>query len=366
MQSFKQYKFLYLLILTLIFISQNNKLNFGIYEKRIGVINLPNGQNVGNILVKFAMFKLLKGFGLNATIITPKLQYPEIKVDLSFIHRTLNSHFVELKDNFSELNEKDYDYLVVNSDQTWVWFGKYFFDIAFLKFAENWRIPKFIYATSIGRDYWPYNKMIEKEAKKLLKSFTGISFREKGLVKLAKKKLGIKGVFVLDPTLLLEKEYYLKEIKDYKNNFFEKEKFIFVYQLHENKILERIANDSSKKFNYKIFKLEFDKSDYIESFIFGINTSQAVLTDSFHGTIFSIMFNKPFLSFMDTTNTRFGKGRFDSLKEVFCLEKRIIDPLKSNNISLNLLKEIPNINQTLFNELKSFSIDYIKKNLDIL
>jgi hypothetical protein len=200
----------------------------------------------------------------------------------------------------------------------------------------------------------------------LLKSFTGISFREKGLVKLAKKKLGIKGVFVLDPTLLLEKEYYLKEIKDYKNNFFEKEKFIFVYQLHENKILERIANDSSKKFNYKIFKLEFDKSDYIESFIFGINTSQAVLTDSFHGTIFSIMFNKPFLSFMDTTNTRFGKGRFDSLKEVFCLEKRIIDPLKSNNISLNLLKEIPNINQTLFNELKSFSIDYIKKNLDIL
>ena len=53
MQSFKQYKFLYLLILTLIFISQNNKLNFGIYEKRIGVINLPNGQNVGNILVKF-------------------------------------------------------------------------------------------------------------------------------------------------------------------------------------------------------------------------------------------------------------------------------------------------------------------------
>ncbi len=69
---------------------------------------------------------------------------------------------------------------------------------------------------------------------------------------------------------------------------------------------------------------------------------------------------------MDTTNTRFGKGRFDSLKEVFCLEKRIIDPLKSNNISLNLLKEIPNINQTLFNELKSFSIDYIKKNLDIL
>ena len=81
---------------------------------------------------------------------------------------------------------------------------------------------------------------------------------------------------------------------------------------------------------------------------------------------FSIMFNKPFLSFIDTNTRKLGKGRFDSLKEMFNLKNRIIDPLENLNISLNLLLESPNINITLFNELKKFSISYLKKNLDIL
>ena len=54
------------------------------------------------------------------------------------------------------------------------------------------------------------------------------------------------------------------------------------------------------------------------------------------------------------------------MKEVFKLENRIVDPLDNINISLNLLLETPNINKTLFNELKRFSINYLKKNLDIL
>ena len=78
------------------------------------------------------------------------------------------------------------------------------------------------------------------------------------------------------------------------------------------------------------------------------------------------MFNKPFISFIDTNTRRLGKGRFDSLKEVFKLENRIVDPLDNINISLNLLLETLNINKTLFNELKRFSINYLKKNLDIL
>ena len=75
-----------------------------------------NGQNVGNILVKLAMFNILRQFGLNATIITPKI-YPIMKDDLSFIHRTINSNLLELKEGFSELNVSDYYYLIVNNDQ---------------------------------------------------------------------------------------------------------------------------------------------------------------------------------------------------------------------------------------------------------
>ena len=121
---------------------------------------------------------------------------------------------------------------LLNSDQTWVYFDKrYFYDIAFLSFAKNWKIPKFIYGASIAYDKWFYTKKEEKIAKKLLKNFTGISFREKSLVRLAKKHLDINGVFVLDPTLIIDKKYYLNEIKNYHTNMDLNDKFLFIYQL---------------------------------------------------------------------------------------------------------------------------------------
>ena len=64
---------------------------------------------------------------------------------------------------------------------------KYFHDVAFLKFSKNWNIKKFIYVASIGSDKWTFRRKDEKAAKKFLKDFIGISFREKGLVKLGSK-----------------------------------------------------------------------------------------------------------------------------------------------------------------------------------
>ena len=104
-------------------------------------------------------------------------------------------------------------------------------NIAFLSFAKNWKIPKFIYGASIAYDKWFYTKEEERTARALLKNFTGISFREKDLVKLAKIHLNVDGVFVLDPTLIIDKKYYLNEIKNYNPNFNSDEKFIFIYQL---------------------------------------------------------------------------------------------------------------------------------------
>ena len=328
-------------------------------KKRVGVINLFHMQNIGNILVKFALFKKLKEFGLNPVIICPN-KYEE--VNISFINRTTVLKHIG---DFSELNKSDYDYLIVNSDQTWNYFDKkYFYDIAFLRFAENWTIPKFVYAASIGRDKWFYTKEEDKMASRYLKNFTGISFREKGTVKLAEDHLNLtyKPIFALDPTFIIDKNYYLNEIKNYKRNIDLGEKYIFVYQLDKNEILEKTIYESSSKLKYKIFKLDLNESYYIENFLFGINISQAVITDSFHGTVFSIIFNKPFISFL---NRKRGKGRFDSLKEIFNLENRILD-INALNPNINLLLKPLNINRTLLNELKKYSINYIKKNLNIL
>ena len=357
----KEKNFIVLILILILIIFQ--KTNFSKIlshknKKRVCVINLKNLQNVGNILVKFAFYKKLLELGFNATIVA-SVSSPS--VNIAFLRRTTN--LIVIKNSFSELHEKDYDYVVLNSDQTWGYFNKkYFYDIAFLSFAKNWKIPKFIYGASIAYDKWFYTKEEERTARALLKNFTGISFREKDLVKLAKIHLNVDGVFVLDPTLIIDKKYYLNEIKNYNPNFNSDEKFIFIYQLDKNRIIEKVIKEASKKFNYKIYRHNIKKGDYIESFIFGISNCQAVITDSFHGTAFSINFNKPFLSFINRLR---GKARFDSLKEIFNLGNRIVDPINDKIININLLKEPLNLNYTLFSELKDFSLSYLIKNLTL-
>ena len=94
---------------------------------------------------------------------------------------------------------------MVNSDQAWRRFDKHCYDDGFLKFAENWKIKKFVYGASIGYTDWKFTSKDEIIAKDLLKTFSAISVREEGAIKLIKQHLGIKPELVLDPTLLIDK-----------------------------------------------------------------------------------------------------------------------------------------------------------------
>lgn len=118
---------------------------------------------------------------------------------------------------------------MVNSDQTWRKPDRHFYDHAFLKFAKNWNIPKYIYGTSLGYYTLILTKEDEEIAKECLKNFTGISVREKKSIKLIKEHLGFKPEFVLDPTLLIDKKYYINIIKDYKNDLNFNDNYIFTY-----------------------------------------------------------------------------------------------------------------------------------------
>lgn len=348
-----------------IFIKSNKWFFFWfLKKKRVGVINLPDSRNVGTMLVKFAMFTKLTELGFNATIISPIEKIDPLEIDSSFLNKTIKNHLLYVNNNFSRLNENDFDYLIVNSDQTWNFYNyEFFYNVALLKFAENWRVNKFIYAASMAKYEWYYDKKDENLFKNLLKNFTGISFREKGTVKILKQNLGLNSIFVLDPTFLIDNHYYLEQIKNYKTNLYFNQKFLFVYQLDENPLFNKILQNARKKFHLKINKLKLNESNYIENFIYGISNCKAVITDSYHGTIFSIIFNKPFISF---SNSLRGKARFDSLKEVFHLENRIIESSNCSNININLLIEFPNINKNLIKELKKLSLKFLKKNLDLM
>ena len=321
-------------------------------KKRIGVISLEHSQNIGNNLLKYAIFIQLSQLGFEPYIIGKK----GIGQDISLLQQTTKLRIIN--NSFSEIKENEYDILMVNSDQTWRNWNEDFYDIAFLKFSNNWNLPKFVYGASLGVDTWDFSKKDENIAKYLLKNFTGISVREIGSVKLIKDHLGIKSIFVLDPTLLIDKKYYLDLIIDFKtDDDIINNKFIFAYSVTNSEILKNYLNNISKE--YKIYFINTDIKNNIKKFIYGIYHCKAVITDSFHGTLFSIIFNKPFISFVYKFQ---GQGRFNNLKDLFNLNNRIFEYNSTPNI--DILEKPLNINKYILQKLKKKSIDFLKKNLN--
>ena len=351
MKKYNRKLFFLLIILFLIFISffKSNK------KIKIGVIGVRHEVNIGNNLIKYAVFLILSELGFIPYIIGTHYK----KFNITFLNKTTN--LVIIKNSFKEIKKEDYDILMVNSDQTWRKFDKFFYDYAFLRFAENWTIPKFIYGASLGYDYWPLNSKDERIAKLLLKNFTGISIREKDSIKLIKKHLGIEPIFVIDPTLLIEKKKYLNIIKNYKSNKIYKGNFIFSYKITREKNMENFIINCGKLLNYEIYNYPLNKYSTVEEFLYQTLHCKAVITNSYHGVLFSIILNKPFIAFCFKNS---AKARLISLGNLLGIRNRIFEYYEKPDV--NLLTTPLNINLTIINSLKIQSINFIKKNLEII
>ena len=324
-------------------------------KKKIGIIGVRHCHNIGANLVKYAISIKLYELGFIPYIIGTHYN----NYDISFLKR--NTNLIIIKYSFSEIKRNDFDILMISSDQTWRKFDKFFYDHAFLKFAQNWTIPKIVYGASLGYNYWKLTKNDEKIAKNLLQSFKAISVREKGSINLVRKHLGINPELVLDPTLLIDKKYYLRLIHNIKGNNLKTNDCLFIYSLRNTTNMRLFIDIANKKLGYKIYYIEMNTKYSIEKFIYGIINCKAVITNSFHGTLFSIIFNKPFITFIFKGSP---KERFLYLKDIFKIGNRIIEDNTIPNIGL--LSKPLNINYSLMNKLKLKSIKYLKKNLGIL
>jgi hypothetical protein len=317
---------------------------------------LPHDNNPGNNLLKFSIFIKLKELGFDPIIIG----YSLIK---NFYFLKKHVKLKVIKKSFFGLNESDYDILMVNSDQTWNNFSKYedrLLNYGYLKFAENWTIPRFVYGASLGVNYWKFSDKFDTIVRRLLKKFSGISVREIGAIEIVKKHLGINPELVLDPTLLIDKKYYLDLIKDYKNEFNSNDSYIFVYELEKMLSMELFIKLSVEKLKYKLYRCTSLDKDYLKRFIYGIYNCKAVITNSYHGILFSIIFRKPFVAF----NLKYrGNDRFNTLIDIYGLKKRIVS--EDNPPNIFLLTEPFDVDMKIINELTKKSIDYLKKNLGI-
>lgn len=320
---------------------------------KIGIFTQPLKSNYGGILQNYAMQVVLKRLGhepwtidflrftwfdwfvvvAKVTILKclgRKANYPQspTKVQRQEIPlRRFARKYIQLTQprvkspNRSILRSYGFDALLVGSDQTWrpMYNGK-IYDM-YLKLAEGMNVKRVTYAASFGTDQWEYTPEQEAECARLAKQFDAISVREASGVGLCKEHFGVEAMHVLDPTLLLTADDYNELCKDIEK----REPFVFAYILDmtEQKVAEIKAFAEAKGLPYFIKSADADVSgeDSIELWLSYFRDAAYVITDSFHGTAFSINYNKDFFVFL---NEQRGNSRFDSLLSLFNLKDRVV------------------------------------------
>ena len=223
-----------------------------------------------------------------------------------------------------------YDVYITGSDCVWCYYTEASIEPYFLTFAPK-NARKLSYASSFGVSEIP--QKLKPEYKKLLENIDVISVREMQGVNLVRDICKRKAELVLDPTLLLDKKSW-KDFQ-YSNLNLPYKKYVLVYQLYPSEklisIAKKIAEDNNLPvwcickralFNpvYKNIKNIADAGP--SEFITYIMNARCVVTDSFHGTAFSVNFNVDFYTVL--SKTKKDNSRMESFLELLNLQKRLI------------------------------------------
>lgn len=344
---------------------------------RIGIITLPLHTNYGGILQAYALQTVLERMGHEVEILEEPHEYkraslkryirrvlkkcigkrsvinyegfmrkwqPKVAIDIDeFINTYIHRRIVK----YNTLRDGEYDAFIVGSDQVWRPSYNQHLEKAFLDFTEEWKdVKRIAYAASFGTDEWEFTNGQTELCKKLVQKFDFVSVREDSAVALCKEKFGIEAKHVLDPTMLLTDTDYYKIIGDIKIS---DSPYIFSYLLDENKDKLSILDTVSKKLGLPVRKIKLDKDiskipmsklksliyPSVQKWLASFAQADFVVTDSFHGTVFSIIFNKPFVVL---PNKGRGVARFESLLKAVGLENRIFSEYL---IGDNLYEDFP-------------------------
>lgn len=368
--------------------------------KKIGIITFHNSYNCGSMLESYAMQTIIKKRGGNPQIINfsnigQKEMYGSFYKNNSIknIIKNLfiisaqsrikynNLKYEEFKNkNFiltpaystmAELDDKNYSTVVAGSDQIWNITIPDADDAYFLPWVKNAR--KVAYAPSFGaKNLLKYSNSPEKY-KKMINDFDALSIREnngkKWIKDLCKKDVEV----LLDPTLLLEKSDY--EVIE-KKDFFEKEKYIFFYAPDFKRDICKFVEKIAKKYNLKV--ITWSTKSYcfkrVKSFGFQlaayedpsmylslIKNAELVITTSYHGTIFSTIYRKNFITVKN--GGMYGDDdRVITLLKQLDMENRLIPYTFEEDF--NYLQEVDYTNYDIvLPKLKEKSIKYIDLNI---
>ena len=380
---------------------------------KVSFITKHSVSNYGSILQTYATQEILKKLGCEPEIINymrydlrnnklyNTLLKNQPKWNKNFLTRTIYRiiqmpNYILMDSKFKKFRKKMYDNTTIlygsneelkknppradvyctGSDQIW---GKnvngkvdkaYFLDFV----PEGSRCIS--YAASIGLD--KVSEEFEKQLQELLKKYQKIMVREESAVDILKRN-NIESTLVLDPTLLLDKEDWEKVSDKKKNN----KKYILIYQLHANKNFEKYAKEFSKKVGLPLIRVtpsinqisRCGKFKYLPTpgqFLRYFRDASYVITDSFHGTVFSIIFNRKFIDISPGETAT----RIKNILKLVDLEERLLKDysdfsLIDREIDWNkvnkILKEekdksIELLKNAIYEEKKNKNVDEMNKN----
>ena len=280
---------------------------------------------------KFGMIKLkldkkiVKDLGKNISVRDSK--YKEFRKEFN-----LSISCPDYK-SLSEMADAKYSDVIVGSDQLWLPVN-----VVSDYYTLNWvpdNINKISYATSFGISKIP-DKYTD-EYKKFLSRINYLSVREESGKKIC-DEYGISSKVVCDPTILLTKEEWEQEAVQER---IIPDKYILCYFLGSNIEHRKFAEKLKEKTGYKIVSLNHadEYVKYSDTFaditpydigprewINLIKNAEYVCTDSFHGTVFSLLFNKTFFDFRrySESNKMSTNSRIDSLLDLAGVDKNRI------------------------------------------
>jgi hypothetical protein len=332
---------------------------------RVSILTQPLGHNYGGLLQAYALQTYLMKIGCEVETLDRRMHqtfgnktntYLKNLARLSLRriktlptvrkHNYIFRNLLDFRDKNLELSRRiaskaqleeyyqkyAFDVVIVGSDQ--VWRPKYSPSLLnyYLDFLNglNSKAKRMSYAASFGVAEWEYTEEDTLTCKRLIRKFNAVSVREQSAVSLCQTYFGITPELVVDPTLLLETTDYEKLLcTNYSGGSSEGQ--IFSYMLDPKRDKHKIEQKISKILGRKIYSVmpeknitqvpsnELEQCQYskVETWLQGFKDAHFVVTDSFHGCIFSILF-------IAVGNAARGLTRFNSLLSMFHLDDRMV------------------------------------------
>lgn len=304
---------------------------------KVGILNFHFANNYGAVLVPFAMKKAIEAMGYQAEIINYAAQkFSRQPAFVKFRGKFLSPLSKEFS-NIEELRKchDAWSRVVVGSDQVWRMFQT---DIYMLEWVYG-KCSLISYAASYGHDIYE-GSIPKSDACALLHRFDAISVRENSGVDICRNDFDVDALQVVDPTLLLSAEAYTRVIDAEKVQVPDEPYVCGVFLSAQSASYPNNPNillDIRSKYKFvNPIKNEQNQFRPVGEWLALIKNAKYVITDSFHGAVFSIIFNKQFVTLMHEGFN--GNARIPSLLESLGIDQnRILYSI--NDITVDTFRE---------------------------